>query len=117
MNFGGSTALVTGGAGGIGMAICRTFAKLGGDLVLADRDGARLDALPDERELLGAEACRREGLHLDVPVGADAHDSGAVGHGADKRDGGGDADPATAARGGLLRLGERGVSHGGGPCG
>lgn len=44
MDFGGRTTLVTGGAGGIGMAICRTFAKLGGDVVLADRDGTRLDA-------------------------------------------------------------------------
>jgi len=44
MDFSGRTALVTGGAGGIGMAICRTLAGLGGDVVLADRDGARLDA-------------------------------------------------------------------------
>lgn len=43
MDFSGKTALVTGGAGGIGMAICRTFAQLGGAVVLADRDSARLD--------------------------------------------------------------------------
>lgn len=44
MDFSGKTALVTGGAGGIGMATCRTIAQLGGDLVLADRDAGRLEA-------------------------------------------------------------------------
>lgn len=44
MDFNGKTALVTGGAGGIGMAICRTIAQLGGDVVLADRDAGRLEA-------------------------------------------------------------------------
>ena len=44
MDFRGRTALVTGGAGGIGIAICRTLAQLGGDVVLADRHGDRLDA-------------------------------------------------------------------------
>lgn len=44
MDLTGKTTLVTGGAGGIGMAICRTFAGLGADVALADRDAARLEA-------------------------------------------------------------------------
>lgn len=44
IDLSGRTALVTGAAGGIGLAICHTFAQQGADVVLADRDGDRLDA-------------------------------------------------------------------------
>lgn len=43
VNFTGKTALVTGAAGGIGMAICQTIAQRGGAVILTDRDSARLE--------------------------------------------------------------------------
>lgn len=36
----GKTAIITGGAGGIGFAIAETFASAGASVVIADRDGA-----------------------------------------------------------------------------
>jgi 3-hydroxybutyrate dehydrogenase len=44
----GRTALVTGGAGGIGAAACRELAARGAGVVVADLDGARAEALADE---------------------------------------------------------------------
>ena len=43
----GRTALVTGGAGGIGAAICRDLAELGAHIVVADIDGGRAQAVAD----------------------------------------------------------------------
>ena len=37
----GKVAIVTGGAGGIGSAVCRAFAKAGVEVTVADMDGAR----------------------------------------------------------------------------
>ncbi|MEZ4386120.1 MAG: NAD-dependent epimerase/dehydratase family protein [Candidatus Krumholzibacteriia bacterium] len=37
----GRTALVTGGAGFLGSAMCRTFAELGANVVIASRDLAK----------------------------------------------------------------------------
>ena len=75
-------------------------------------NGCRSPRVPGDHS--AAEAIHVESAGAEVRV---AHDGGAVGHGPDEDGGGGDADPAAAARGRLLRFGKRGVSHGGGPCG
>ena len=52
----GRTAVITGGAGGIGLAAAKRFASLGLNVVIADRDAARLDAAAAEiRAAGGAE--------------------------------------------------------------
>lgn len=50
----GLTALITGGASGIGESICRVFHAAGANVVIADIDGARANALA--AELAGARA-------------------------------------------------------------
>jgi NAD(P)-dependent dehydrogenase (short-subunit alcohol dehydrogenase family) len=55
-------AVVTGGAGGIGSAIARGLAEGGADVVVADIDGGRTDAVVKEIEAMGRTA---------VPVVAD----------------------------------------------
>ena len=47
-DFAGKVILVTGGAGGIGSALCRRFAAAGATLVIADLDEARARALAVE---------------------------------------------------------------------
>ena len=42
--FTGRTALVTGAAGGIGLAIARNLASQGASVLMSDMDGTRLDA-------------------------------------------------------------------------
>ncbi|RHR48261.1 SDR family NAD(P)-dependent oxidoreductase [Clostridium sp. AF18-27] len=44
----GKTALVTGGAGGIGLACAKALAAAGADLILSDIDGGRLDEAAEE---------------------------------------------------------------------
>ena len=50
----GKTAIITGGASGIGLGIARTFAREGMNLVIADVVAERLDAAKREVEALGA---------------------------------------------------------------
>jgi NAD(P)-dependent dehydrogenase (short-subunit alcohol dehydrogenase family) len=57
------TAVITGGAGGIGMAMARAFAARGARIVLADLDAAALDDAVDELRRTGAAA---HGIHTDV---------------------------------------------------
>jgi len=56
----GRTALITGGANGIGAAIARRFAQEGAALALLDADGEGLDRLAGELRTAGARvaACR-----------------------------------------------------------
>lgn len=61
----GRRAVVTGAASGIGAAIAQVYAQAGADLVLADLDGDRLDAV--------VQRCRELGVTV-VPVRADVGD-------------------------------------------
>ena len=48
MDFTGKVAVVTGGANGIGAAVCRGFAQRGGKVVVVDRDAEAGEALATE---------------------------------------------------------------------
>jgi NAD(P)-dependent dehydrogenase (short-subunit alcohol dehydrogenase family) len=63
MRLQGKTAVITGGAKGIGLACARRFAQEGGDLVLADIDA---DAGKAAAEKLAAAGCRVEFVVADV---------------------------------------------------
>jgi NAD(P)-dependent dehydrogenase (short-subunit alcohol dehydrogenase family) len=58
-------AVITGGAGGIGMAMARAFAGRGARVVLADLDAAALQRSVDELSASGAQAL---GVPTDVSV-------------------------------------------------
>lgn len=61
--FAGKTALVTGGAGGIGLAIAQRFAAEGAGVVVADLNQRQADAAAAEIKATGASAL---GLGVDV---------------------------------------------------
>ncbi|GAA0220175.1 3-oxoacyl-ACP reductase FabG [Actinomadura nitritigenes] len=69
--LGGRTAVVTGGAGGIGRAICADLAALGARVVVADVD---LAAAEDVAERTGGAAAR---VDLTDPASIDAFTAGA----------------------------------------
>src|SRR5215813_7382396 len=64
------TALVTGGGGGIGLELSRLLAADGCDLVLAGRDGARLERVAEELRTRHGIAVRCEALDLADPGAA-----------------------------------------------
>jgi len=59
----GRTALITGGAGAIGLATARRLAREGCKVAIGDRDGERVDSAVGALEAIGARAI---GLRLDV---------------------------------------------------
>lgn len=63
MKFDGKIVLVTGGASGIGLATCRSFAVAGGTVVLTDIDAARGEAAANA---IAAEGGRATFRQLDV---------------------------------------------------
>lgn len=77
MNLEGRSALVTGGAGGLGGATVRHLAALGMGVAIFDRDEARAQALAAE---LGAKAVACSGdVNDDADVGAAIAGAGSVG--------------------------------------
>lgn len=63
MRMEGKIALVTGGAGGIGSAICRLFAAEGAKVVVADVDSGRGEGVVTEITASGGEA-----IYIDLDV-------------------------------------------------
>jgi 3-oxoacyl-[acyl-carrier protein] reductase len=63
MSLTGKTAIVTGGASGIGLASARLLARNGANVVLADRNGAAAQAAANEIAARQGTACAHE---LDV---------------------------------------------------
>ena len=59
----GRVALVAGGAGGIGSAICEGLAAFGATVVICGRTGAKCEALADEIKSAGGQAW---GAELDI---------------------------------------------------
>ena len=51
----GKTALVTGGAGYLGTAMCETFAELGANLIIASRDRGKCEKKCEELVHVRAE--------------------------------------------------------------
>ena len=67
MRLDNRTAVVTGGASGIGAATCRTLAERGADVVVADLDGEAAAATAAEIESeTGADAGRAAAVEADV---------------------------------------------------
>jgi len=62
----GKTAVVTGGAGYLGTAICETLAELGANLVIASRDRAKCEKRCEEIVRLAGGSIQAVGLELDV---------------------------------------------------
>jgi 2-keto-3-deoxy-L-fuconate dehydrogenase len=64
----GKTALVTGGASGIGEATCRAFHAAGASVIIADRDRARA-------EQLASELSRSQVMAVDITSEAEVRDN------------------------------------------
>jgi len=64
--FAGQVALVTGGAGGIGRAICILLGRLGATIVTCGRDQAKLDRLAGSLDALGI-ACQTRQMTIRDP--------------------------------------------------
>ena len=58
------TALVTGGASGIGEATCRAFHAAGASLIIADMDQAKANHLASELCAAQADSCRVAGIDI-----------------------------------------------------
>jgi len=61
----GKVAVVTGGAGGIGTAICRAYAGAGAKVVVASRNQQNIDKVANELKSMGADALA---VAVDVTV-------------------------------------------------
>lgn len=68
MRLAGKVAIVTGGAGGIGRASCRAFAREGAKVVVADQDGGAGEQVAEQLVSRGAEAVA---VRVDVTRGAE----------------------------------------------
>ena len=64
----GKTAIVTGGAGGIGSCICREYARAGANVVVASRNQENIDTVATELQALGAKALA---ISTDITVPAE----------------------------------------------
>ena len=62
----GRTALVTGGAGFLGTAMCETFAELGANVVIASRDEEKCKRAAAALQETFGDGTGALGLHLDV---------------------------------------------------
>ena len=76
MRFQAKNVVVTGGANGIGLAIAREFLSEGARVLVADRDGAALEALP---ERLGDDE-RLERVEIDLAAPENPGRLGALAH-------------------------------------
>jgi len=63
MDFSGKTAFVTGGASGIGLALCRAFGQRGMNVALGDVEA---DACRRPAETLRSEGIKAIGIACDV---------------------------------------------------
>lgn len=67
-DFGGRTALVTGGASGIGLACCRQLAACGAQVVIADKNVEAEQRVAGEMNALRTSGyCRRNHTLRDLP--------------------------------------------------
>lgn len=73
-DFQGKTAIITGAASGIGLALANTLAARGADLALADIDAHGLDAARERLASTGRRICTRV---LDVSSDAEVRDAAA----------------------------------------
>jgi NAD(P)-dependent dehydrogenase (short-subunit alcohol dehydrogenase family) len=103
MQFEGRSAIVTGGAGGLGAATVRRLIELGAGVAIFDRDGERAGSLADE---LGASA---------VAIGGDVTDDGDVAAAIDAAEGVGTlsivVNVAGGATGAWRTVGRDGTPH------
>jgi len=75
MSLRGRTALVSGGAGYLGLEICRTLAELGANVVLASRNGEKCVAAASQLTAEARGSGRIVGRALDVLDSASASDT------------------------------------------
>jgi len=68
MHFENKVAVITGGGSGIGRAVALALAKLGTNIVIADKDDTRLKAIRQEIENIGRRVLT---VHCDVSKTAD----------------------------------------------
>jgi NAD(P)-dependent dehydrogenase (short-subunit alcohol dehydrogenase family) len=70
----GGTAVITGGAGGIGLAAAMRFAAMGLNVVIADTDAGAIVAAPDRIKTVAAPGVRVEASMVDVSNFEEVHE-------------------------------------------